>query len=165
MLVHQFTEDEMTRIYVMREKAAHITKAARSATIANILAPLLCIPMFQDEVTPTHFSIWLGYILIAVLIRTYMVFSLPHVAEKILDPKRNLQIVTYAVGIVGIGWGLGWVLMAPDLQMVNRMIYVYMTTAAMISSMFAYSVNKPTFYAFTLPIMFPSLGKIGRAHV
>lgn len=41
--------------------------------------------------------------------------------------------------------------------MVNRMIYVYMTTAAMISSMFAYSVNRATFYAFTLPIMVPSL--------
>jgi signal transduction histidine kinase/CheY-like chemotaxis protein len=50
--------------------------------------------------------------------------------------------------------------MAPDLEMVNRMIYVYMTTAAMISSMFAYSVNTPTFYAFTLPIMIPSLGSV-----
>jgi signal transduction histidine kinase len=50
--------------------------------------------------------------------------------------------------------------MAPDLMMVNRMIYVYMTTAAMISSMFAYSVNRATFFAFTLPIMLPSLGTV-----
>jgi signal transduction histidine kinase/CheY-like chemotaxis protein len=40
------------------------------------------------------------------------------------------------------------------------MIYVYMTTAAMISSMFAYSVNTPTFLAFTLPIMIPSLSSV-----
>ncbi len=78
---------------------------------------------------------------IAVFIRTCMIFQLAHDAEKILDPQRNLKIMTYAVDIVGFGWGLGWVLMAPDLLMVNRMIYVYMTTAAMISSMFAYSVN------------------------
>jgi signal transduction histidine kinase/CheY-like chemotaxis protein len=64
------------------------------------------------------------------------------------------------VGIVGFGWGLGWILMAPDLHMVNRMIYVYMTTAAMISSMFAYSVHSPTFFAFTLPIMVPSLSTV-----
>jgi signal transduction histidine kinase len=50
--------------------------------------------------------------------------------------------------------------MAPDLHMVNRMIYVYMTTAAMISSMFAYSVNRPTFYAFTLPIMIPAMSTL-----
>lgn len=97
---------------------------------------------------------------IAVFIRTCMIFQLAHDAEKILDPQRNLKIMTYAVGIVGFGWGLGWVLMAPDLLMVNRMIYVYMTTAAMISSMFAYSVNTPTFFAFTLPIMIPSLSTV-----
>jgi signal transduction histidine kinase len=44
--------------------------------------------------------------------------------------------------------------------MVDRMIYVYMTTAAMISSMFAYSVNRPTFYAFTLPIMIPAMSTL-----
>ena len=135
MLVHQFTEDEMTRIYVMREKAAHITKAARSATIANILAPLLCIPMFQEDVGSADFSIWLGYTLLAVAVRTVMVFSLEHEAGKIEDPQRNLRVMTYALGLVGLGWGSGWILMAPDLDMVNRMIYVYMTTAAMIGGM------------------------------
>ena len=160
MPVHQFTEDEMTRIYVMREKAAHITKAARSATIANILAPLLCIPMFQEDVGSADFSIWLGYTLLAVAVRTVMVFSLEHEAGKIEDPQRNLRVMTYALGLVGLGWGSGWILMAPDLDMVNRMIYVYMTTAAMISSMFAYSVNRPTFLAFTLPIMIPSIGSV-----
>jgi signal transduction histidine kinase/CheY-like chemotaxis protein len=160
MAVHQLTEDEMNRIYLMREKSAHITKAARSATLANILAPLLCIPMFQEQVSTDNFSSWLGYMLLAVTVRTAMVFSLAHDAEKIEDPQRNLRIMTYAIGIVGFGWGLGWILMAPDLDMVNRMIYVYMTTAAMISSMFAYSVNRPTFLAFTLPIMIPSIGSV-----
>ena len=153
-------EDDTNHFYLLREKSAHITKAARSATIANILAPLLCIPMFKDEVRPSNLGFWLGYMFIMVMIRTWMIFKLEHEAEKIEDPQRNLNIVTVAVGIVGFGWGLGWILMAPDLLMVNRMIYVYMTTAAMISSMFAYSVNTTTFYAFTLPIMIPSLSTV-----
>ena len=152
--------NEIQNVYLLREKSAHITKAARSATVANLLAPMLCIPMFKDEVPSLNLAIWLGYMFIAVFIRTCMIFQLAHDAEKILDPQRNLKIMTYAVGIVGFGWGLGWVLMAPDLLMVNRMIYVYMTTAAMISSMFAYSVNTPTFFAFTLPIMIPSLSTV-----
>ena len=156
----ELLEDEVNNFYLLREKSAHITKAARSATLANILAPLLCIPMFKDEVSFLNLALWLGYMGIVVSIRTWMVYRLPHEEDKILHPQHDLKIMTYAVGIVGFGWGLGWILMAPELHMVNRMIYVYMTTAAMISSMFAYSVNTATFYAFTLPIMIPSLGTV-----
>lgn len=153
-------EDALNNIYLMREKSAHITKAARSATLANILAPLLCIPVFHGEVQPLHLEIWLGYMFIVVAIRTWVVFQLAYKADEILDPARNLKLMTGAVGIVGFGWGLGWVLMAPDLEMVNRMIYVYMITAAMISGMFAYSVDRTTFLAFTLPIMIPSFSTV-----
>jgi two-component system, sensor histidine kinase len=153
-------KDEINTVYLLREKSAHITKAARSATVANVLAPLTCIPMFIDEVVYSNLVMWLIYMLVAVSVRTWMIFSLAHEADKILDPKRNLQIITVSLGLVGFGWGLGWFLLAPDLLMVNRMIYVYMTTAAMISSMFAYSVNTPTFLAFTLPIMIPSLSSV-----
>jgi len=152
--------DEANNINLLREKSAHITKAARSATLANILAPLLCIPMFKDEVPTSDLTLWLGYMFVAVLVRTGLLYRLPYEAEKISDPKHDLKIMSYAVGIVGFGWGLGWILMAPDLLMVNRMIYVYMTTAAMISSMFAYSVHHVTFLAFTLPIMIPSLSTV-----
>jgi signal transduction histidine kinase/CheY-like chemotaxis protein len=150
-------DDEANNLYILREKAAHIAKAARSATIANILAPLLCIPAFGDEVTPLHLNIWLVYMFVVVTVRTWIVYKLEFKSENILDPQRDLKMISFAMGIVGFGWGLGWVLMAPDLEMVNRMIYVYMITAAMVGGMFAYSVNKVTFYAFTLPIMIPSL--------
>lgn len=150
-------EDEANNLYLLREKAAHIAKAARSATIANILAPLLCIPAFGDEVRPMRLHIWLAYMFVAVTVRTWIVYKLEHKAENISNPQRDLKMISFAMAIVGFGWGLGWVLMAPDLEMVNRMIYVYMITAAMVGGMFAYSVNKVTFYAFTLPIMIPSL--------
>jgi signal transduction histidine kinase/CheY-like chemotaxis protein len=150
-------EDELNNIYLLREKSAHITKAARSATLANVLAPLLCIPVFQGEVQPLHIEIWLAYMFVVIAVRTWIVFQLAYKAEEILDPAANLRLITGAVAMVGFGWGLGWVLMAPDLLMVNRMIYVYMITAAMISGMFAYSVNRTTFFAFTLPIMVPAM--------
>lgn len=116
--------------------------------------------MFSDEVPFQKLALWLGYMFVVVLVRTWMVFRLPHATERILNPQRDLKTISWAVGMVGVGWGLGWVLLVPDLLMVNRMIYVYMTTAAMIASMFAYSVHKPTFLAFTLPIMIPSLSTV-----
>ena len=150
-------EVQSNDFYLLREKASHITKAARSATIANVLAPLLCIPAFKDEVRPIHLGIWLTYMLVVVAVRTWIVFRLKFKAEEIINPQQNLTLMTLALGSMGIGWGMGWVLMAPDLLMINRVIYVYMITAALMGSMFAYSVHKATFYAFTLPIMIPSL--------
>jgi len=154
------TSNELNDFQLGQEKLIHITKAARSATAANILAPLLCIPMFSEEVSTAHFLAWLSYMLISVLARTLIVFNVPLTREQIITPYSGLKKITLAVGLVGFGWGLGWPLMTPDLSMVNRMIYVYMTTAAMISSMFAYSVHRQTFYAFTLPIMIPAISTI-----
>lgn len=157
------TENDLNTFYLHREKCSHILKSARSATIANIVAPLLCIPAFQDEVRPIHFGIWLALMFVVLSVRTYILSGLPVHKEDITDPSRDLHKITVMVGMVGmvgLGWGLGWPLMAPDLSMVNRMIYVYMITAAMISSMFAYSVNWPTFYAFTLTIIVPAMGTL-----
>jgi signal transduction histidine kinase/ActR/RegA family two-component response regulator len=151
------TEDGLKDFHLRREKCAHILKSARSATVANILAPLLCIPMFQNEVRPSRFWTWLAYMGVALTVRGVMLQHLPRRIEDITEPDRDLKSVTFMLSMMGLGWGLGWPLMTPDLSMVNRMIYVYMATAAMISSMFAYSVNWPTFYAFTLTIIVPAM--------
>ena len=150
-------EGQSNNFYLLREKASHITKAARSATVANVLAPLLCIPAFKDEVKPMHLGVWLAYMLVVVVVRTWIVYTLKFKAEEITNPQQNLTLMTFAMGSMGVGWGLGWVLMAPDLLLINRVIYVYMITVALMGSMFAYSVHKPTFYWFTFPIMIPSL--------
>jgi len=146
--------------HLTQAKFVHIAKAARAATAANVLAPLLCIPMFEAEVQSPHFALWLSYMALAIAIRTLIIHRLDHRTGKPEHALRDLRKITLAVGMVGLGWGLGWPLMTPDLSLVNRMIYVYMTTAAMISSMFAYSVDRPTFYSFTLPIMVPAVSTI-----
>ena len=157
---HRLMGDEVGDLHLTQEKFIHIAKAARAATAANVLAPLLCIPMFEEEVQSPRFAVWLTYMAIAIAIRTLIIHGLDHRAGKPENAERDLRKITFAVGIVGLGWGLGWPLMTPDLSLVNRMIYVYMTTAAMISSMFAYSVDRPTFYSFTLPIMVPAVSTI-----
>ena len=38
--------------YIAREKSSYITKAARSVTVANIIAPLLCYVAFREDADP-----------------------------------------------------------------------------------------------------------------
>ena len=150
-------EDDVNNVYLLREKSSHITKAARSATIANVLAPLLCMPMFKDEVPIDDLLSWVCLMLAVISVRTWMIFKLEHDVEKIIDPQHDLKVMTFALGLVGVGWGLGWIFIAPQLGTINHMIYIYGTAAAMIASMFAYSVHTPAFYAFNIPIMLPSM--------
>jgi hypothetical protein len=72
------TEDNANTVDLLREKSVHITKAARSATVANVLAPLLCIPAFKDELSISNLAIWLAYMGVVVVIRTWIVFKLPY---------------------------------------------------------------------------------------
>ena len=142
---------------IAREKSSYITKTARSVTLANIFAPLLCIPLFYEDADPVRLRWWLAYMFVATAIRTWTTGRLEHEVERITAPQSNLNWVTFGVGLIGLGWGLGWWLLVPDLSMENRMIYLYITTGGMFNSMFGYCVHWPTFYSFTIPIMGPAI--------
>lgn len=143
--------------YIAREKSSYITKAARSVTVANIIAPMLCYVAFREDADPVRFRIWLAYMFVATVIRTWSTGRLEHDPKKIGNPQVNLGWVTLGVGLIGLGWGLGWWLLAPDLSMENRLLYLYITTGGMFNSMFAYCVHWPTFFSFTVPIMVPAI--------
>jgi signal transduction histidine kinase/CheY-like chemotaxis protein len=101
--------------------------------------------------------VWLGYMSLAIVVRTWVISRLEYKPQNITNPQRDMKQVAFAVSIVGLGWGLAWPLMMPDLDQVARMIYVYMITATMIASMFAYSVDRRTFFIYTLTIMLPAV--------
>ena len=154
---HSAAQDDDASGHIAREKSSYITKTARSVTLANIFAPLLCIPLFYEDADPLRFRWWLAYMFVATAVRTWTTGRLEHEAEKIKTPQTNLNWVTLGVGLIGLGWGLGWWLLVPDLSMENRMIYLYITTGGMFNSMFGYCVHWPTFYSFTIPIMGPAI--------
>jgi signal transduction histidine kinase/CheY-like chemotaxis protein len=77
--------------------------------------------------------------------------------EKISNPQNYINSIALVIGLVGLGWSLGWLLIAPHLGFTSQMIYVYGTSAAMILSMFLFCVSLPVFCAFNVPIMTASL--------
>lgn len=125
-----------------------------------MLAPLLAFALFRQDADPPALAVWLAYMVVATIIRTWKANRLEVDPARIVDPFANLRTTTWCVGLVGVGWGLGWVLVAPSLDIVNRMIYLYVTTGAMFSGMFGFGVYWPAFYALALPIFLPAIASV-----
>lgn len=143
--------------YIAREKSSYLASAVRSTMLANLLAPALALLLFWGDADPWRLGGWLAYMATASIIRAVIALRLEPDPVRIADPQANLRLTTWCVGLIGMGWGLGWVLVVPDLDAVNRLIYLYVCTGAMFSSMFGYGVHRPTFLAMCVPIFVPAI--------
>jgi signal transduction histidine kinase len=152
--------DNLSSLQIAKQKSAYIVKTARSVTVTNILAPIFALLLFHDDADPIKLGVWLAYMAIATFIRTWTTSQLEFKEEKIANPEKDLNVVTFGVGLIGFGWGLGWVLLVPDLDAMNRMIYLYVTAGGMFNSMFGYCVHWPTFYSFIIPTMVPAISTV-----
>lgn len=157
--LHASRQDDTAsdRLFVARETSSYLTSTARSTTVANLLAPGLAILLFWEDADRNAFIVWLAYMVVATAIRTWKANRLESDPAKIEDPFANLRITTWCVGLIGAGWGLGWFLVAPHLSMVNRLIYLFVTTGAMFSGMFGFGVHRPAFYSLCIPILVPAV--------
>jgi len=157
---HAIDFDDLSSIQIAKQKSAYIVKTARSVTVTNILAPVFAFLLFYDDADPVKLAIWLSYMTVATFIRTWTTAQLEYKEEKISNPERDLNVVTLGVGLIGFGWGLGWILLVPDLDAMNRMIYLYVTAGGMFNIMFGYSVHWPTFYSFVIPTLIPAISSV-----
>jgi len=145
--------DERQVQQVALEKISYMHGFAKSSTGATIIAPLLCIPLFDKIELGSRFNIWLGLMAVAVLIRIVLIRSVR------LEDKTSTNFVklNWAVGVVTSVWGIGWLMLVPDMDDVNYLIYQVISLTVLFVGMVGYCVNWKTFYSFALPLKITEL--------
>ena len=135
------------------EKISYMHTFAKSSTVATIVAPLLCIPLYDTVEFGQKFYIWLALMAVAVAVRIYLIQSIR------LDNKisTNFTKLNWAVGIVTFVWGIGWLMLVPNMEWVNYLLYQIISLTVLYVGMVGYCVNWKTFYSFAMPLKIPEL--------
>jgi signal transduction histidine kinase/CheY-like chemotaxis protein len=138
---------------VALEKIRYMHGFAKTSTPATVIAPLLCIPLFDSVDLGNNFHIWLGLMAVAVLIRIFLVRSI----RLDDDAHKNFVKLNWAVGIVTSVWGLGWLMLVPGMDPVNYLIYQVISLTVLFVGMVGYCVHWQTFFSFALPLKITEL--------
>jgi len=145
--------EQLLNEQVAIEKISYMHTFAKSSTVATLVAPLLCIPLYNTVEFEQKFHIWIALMAVAVAVRIYLIQSIR------LDNKisTNFTKLNWAVGIVTFVWGIGWLMLVPNMEWVNYLLYQIISLTVLYVGMVGYCVNWKTFYSFALPLKIPEL--------
>lgn len=135
------------------EKLRYMLDYSKSSTIATVLAPLLCIPLYWDDAAPLPLSAWFAAMALAVITRYALLRSI----RTLPNPPQDGRILNLAIGLVTLMWGLGWFVFVEPSDMVSYLLYQIISLTVLFVGMVGYCVNWKTFFAFVLPLKVPEL--------
>ena len=135
------------------EKLQQMHEYSRTSTIATLLAPLLCIPLYLDSTDSVVFKVWLTVMMVAVLLRYALIQSIDLKNSSPHDPLK----LSLAVGIVTLTWGVGWFFFVTPSDMVSYLMYQIISLTVLFVGMVGYCIDWKTFSAFVVPLKAPEL--------
>ena len=136
-----------------REKLHYMHEYAKASTIATVLGPLLCIPLYMDSTNEVLFYAWFSAMAVVVVARYFLIKSI----KPTRDVQHNLSLLNTAVGVVTFVWGIGWFIFVPTSEPVEYLLYQIISLTVLFVGMVGYCVNWRTFFAFVLPLKIPEL--------
>jgi hypothetical protein len=135
------------------EKLQSMRDYSKSSTIATVLAPLLCIPLYWDNTDPFAFGTWFVAMSLAVMARYGLISSIGAVPQ----PDQDAQRLNIGIGLVTFVWGMGWYVFVQPSDMVSYLMYQIISLTVLFVGMVGYCINWRTFFAFVIPLKAPEL--------
>ncbi len=138
---------------VANEKLQYMHSFAKSSTIATVLAPLLCIPLYLQTTDNLLFNAWFALMAILVVVRFFLIKQI----DLNGDNKTNFRLLNAALGSVTFVWGMGWFIFVDTADPANYLIYQIISLTVLFVGMVGYCVSWKTFSYFVLPLKVPEL--------
>ena len=138
---------------VANEKLQYMHSFAKSSTIATVLAPLLCIPLYLQTTDNLLFNAWFALMAIVVVVRFFLIKQI----DLNGDNKTNFRLLNAALGSVTFVWGMGWFIFVDTADPANYLIYQIISLTVLFVGMVGYCVSWKTFSYFVLPLKVPEL--------
>jgi hypothetical protein len=136
------------------EKLQYMQDYAKSSTVATLLAPLLCIPLYKDTTPATLFNLWFAVMTVAVIARYILIRSIN--SNRTIE--TNFLLLHLATSSVTLVWGLGWFVFVPDTDSFNHyLLYEISCLTILFVGMVGYCVNWKTFCVFMIPLKLPEI--------
>lgn len=135
------------------EKLQYMLAYARTSTVATIVAPLLCIPLYIDTVEPLLFNTWFALMAMVVVARYFLLKSIDIKG----DIKTNFRLLNCALSIVTFVWGIGWFFFVPTSDPLSYLIYQIISLTVLFVGMVGYCVSWRAFLSFVIPLKLPEL--------
>lgn len=135
------------------EKLQSMRDYSKSSTIATVLAPLLCLPLYWDNTDPFAFGTWFVAMSLAVIARYGLIRSIGAVPQ----PAQDAQRLNIGIGLVTFVWGMGWYVFVQPSDMVSYLMYQIISLTVLFVGMVGYCINWRTFFAFVIPLKAPEL--------
>jgi signal transduction histidine kinase/ActR/RegA family two-component response regulator len=135
---------------LLEEKYQFLETASKTNTAGTIIGPLLTGALVFQEAPLNNLAIWLGTMTVCVAFRAYIVF----VKNKNHQQATTKKIANLNQGVFSVTacWGIGWMLVAPTLPFNLQCLYLLMSSTAVFVGLYGYSIHRPTFLCFVLPI-------------
>lgn len=136
---------------LLEEKYLFLQTASKTNTFGTIIGPLLTAALLTQDADITRLSFWLIAMTVSVLFRIYMVFV--RNADPTIPTTKKISNLTWGVFMVTSSWGLGWIILVPTLTFNLQCLFLLMSSTAIFVGLYGYSIHRPTFLAFILPIL------------
>ncbi len=151
---HQVKYEAKFEELVALEKLQYMHDYAKSSTIATILAPLLCIPLYKENTPEFLFNAWFAMMATSVIARYFFIKNI-NPTRKI---KTNFHLLHAAISCVTLTWGLGWFIFVQNTDTFNNyLLYEISCLTILFVGMVGYCVNWKTFFFFVIPLKVPEL--------
>lgn len=138
---------------LLNEKFAFLQTASRTNTAGTIFGPILTASVIYQDSIVSHLLDWLIVMFLAVAYRAYVVFY-KNKSNRFTIPQKITNL-TLGVLSVTLCWGLGWIILVPNLPFNLQCLYMLMSSTAIFVGLYGYSIHRPTFLCFALPIFIP----------